>query len=85
MFKTLPAGGFDYADSDVSEWRVSYTWWQLQGLSQTATGYGKKLTTSRMVRIGTRWHRVYCVCYSNIGTCYIVQHGERRIIQGDAP
>lgn len=38
---------------------------------QTQSGYGKRLPTQYMIKRGTRWHRVYCVCYSNIGTLYI--------------
>lgn len=39
----------------------------------TATGYGRKLPTTRMVRLpgNPRWRRVYCCCYSNVGTCYV--------------
>ena len=48
-------------------------WWQKQGLSYTASGYGKKIPTSRMVKLpgSPRWRRVYCCIYSNIGTCYV--------------
>jgi len=49
--------------------------WQKQGLSYTATGYGKKIPTTRMVRLPNdpRWRRVYCCIYSNIGTCYVTK------------
>jgi hypothetical protein len=40
------------------------------------TGYGKRIPTQYMVRtIDQKWRRVYCVCYSNVGTLY-VQHGK---------
>ena len=47
--------------------------WQEQGLSYTATGYGRKIPTTRMVKLpgSKRWRRVYCCIFSNIGTCYV--------------
>lgn len=42
-----------------------------QGLSYTATGYGSKIPTRYMVKWYGRWYRVYCMVYSNSGTCYI--------------
>ena len=45
--------------------------WQKLGLQQTATGYGKKLTTPYKVSIGSRWYRVYCCIYSNSGLLYV--------------
>lgn len=43
------------------------------GLSYTASGYGRKIPTTRMVKIpgNPRWRRVYCCIYSNSGTCYV--------------
>lgn len=45
--------------------------WQVQGLQETATGYGARLTTTKQVYFNGRWMRVYCACWSNNGTCYI--------------
>ena len=36
-----------------------------------AMGYGSKIPTDWMICIEKRWHRVYVVCYSNVGTAYI--------------
>jgi hypothetical protein len=58
-------------------------WWQLKGLSYTTSGYGRKIPTSKMVRLKTGrqvWRRVYCCIYSNIGTCYIVVNGQWQIV-----
>ena len=41
------------------------------GLSYTASGYGSRIPTNYMVRIGARWHRVYCAQYANVGSLYI--------------
>jgi hypothetical protein len=54
--------------------------WQKLGLMQTATGYGSKLTTTKMLRHNNRWHRIYCMCWSNIGTCYILSRGQQIIV-----
>lgn len=52
----------------------------LQGRSYTTSGYGSKIPTSKKVKIGSRWYRVYCKMYSNIGGCYIVSKGRQIII-----
>lgn len=54
-------------------------WWQVKGLTYTASGYGGKIPTPWQVQLpgSTRWYRVYCMIYSNSGTCYIVHKGER--------
>jgi hypothetical protein len=34
-------------------------------------GYGRKIPTDYVIRLGPRWHRVYVCCFSNAGTAYI--------------
>ena len=70
-----------YYLSDL-EHKVELLWWQKQGLSYTASGYGKKIPTHHMVKLpdDTRWRRVYCCIYSNSGTCYVVKNNEWIII-----
>jgi hypothetical protein len=48
-------------------------WWQKRGLMYTRTGYGRKIPTSKMVKLPRSkvWRRVYCCIYSNSGTCYV--------------
>lgn len=47
-------------------------WWHVQGLQQTASGYGSKLTTRYCLQLPNgKIYRIYCTCYSNIGTCWI--------------
>ncbi len=60
-------------------------WFHKQQLMQTSTGYGKKLATPWMLRIGKRWHRVYVMCFSNCGTSYVVWKGENYVIRNDNP
>jgi hypothetical protein len=46
--------------------------WQEAGLQQTASGYGRKLTSHRCVRLPDgRVRRVYVTCFSNSGSCWI--------------
>ena len=51
-------------------------WWHEKGLSQTRSGYGSKLTTPYKVEYKGNMRRVYCVCYSNIGSLYVIIKGE---------
>lgn len=81
--RTSDDSEFIYADPLIEEWQTREFW--QSPLGQTASGYGKKLKTQWIVRIGARWHRVYCVCYSNSGTCYIVRKGILYIVQESFP
>lgn len=45
--------------------------WQLRGKMYTATGYGRRIPTSYMVKHEGRWKRVFCCIFSNSGTCFI--------------
>lgn len=57
-------------------------WFHLRGLQQTASGYGRKLTSSRCVVLPDgRTRRVYVTIFSNAGTAWIVLDGKRRIIR----
>lgn len=53
------------------------------GRQYTATGYGRKIPTTRMVRLpgSPRWRRVYCCIYSNIGTCYVTAGSDWIVIR----
>ena len=65
IVKTIPLEELEYKEELL--------WWQKQGLSYTASGYGRKIPTSRMVKLpgSPRWRRVYCCIFSNAGTCYV--------------
>lgn len=56
-------------------------WWQLRGLSQTASGYGRKLATSQVL-IGpdNRARRVYASVFSNSGTTYVIARGRKWLV-----
>jgi len=59
-------------------------WFHTRGLSETASGYGSKLTSRTMVRTEQSgpWRRVYVACFSNAGTTYVVIKGKRYAIAG---
>lgn len=67
-----PNGPFETVSVQVKE---SLLWWQEKGLAQTATGYGRKLTTHYMVHWEGRWRRVYCCRIGNAATLYIGKPG----------
>ena len=58
---------------DELEHKTKELWWQTKGLMYTATGYGRKIPTDKMVKLpgSGHWRRVYCCIHSNIGTCYV--------------
>jgi hypothetical protein len=62
----------NYKETDLITNRL---WWQKQGLQKTSTGYGGKIETEKMLKIGKRLYRVYCMIYSNSGSCYILKKG----------
>jgi hypothetical protein len=45
----------------------------------TRSGYGKRLPTDWVVRIGKRLHRVRCMCWSNAGTLWVRVRGQQLI------
>lgn len=56
-------------------------WWHEKGLSQTRTGYGRKLTTSRCVVLPDgRKYRIYVTCFGNSGTAWIQANGLQLIV-----
>lgn len=48
-----------------------------------ANGYGPKIPTAYRIRYGSRWYRVYVMCWSNSGTAYITSRGQDLIIDTD--
>ena len=64
----LQNGNYLYADStDLVD---SPLWWQLKGLQQTASGYGKKLTTHWKISFNGKLYRVYATCFGNVASCW---------------
>ena len=82
----VAAGDLRRIGDGVGVWSGALVWrddplpWQVLGLSETATGYGARLTSSRKVFLAGRWRRVYITCYSNIGTAWVTVKGQRVIV-----
>ena len=60
----------------------------LEGRQYTATGYGSRIPTEYRVRYRgsdgrARWRRVYVSVWSNAGTAYVRDAGERLILDLD--
>lgn len=65
----------DEINANGFETKISLLWWQKQGLSFTASGYGRKIPTRWMIKFGKRWYRIYCTIYSNVGCLFICHKG----------
>ena len=50
--------------------------WQKQGLRQTASGYGARLTTAYKINYNGRLYRLYNTIYSNIGSVWFKVKGQ---------
>ena len=59
---------------------VSPLWYHTRGLMQTASGYGRKLTTEWKVKYSGRLRRIYCCCFSNSGSLYIIVNGKEETV-----
>lgn len=73
-------GKMEYLDNYLSPYTIEVKPlpWQTAGLQQTASGYGNKLTSSRVVRLSDgRVRRVYVTCWSNCGTAWIILDGRK--------
>lgn len=67
-------------DIDDLETKIKRLPFQVFHKTYTRSGYGSKIPTEKMVKIDNRWHRVYCIIYSNVGTCYIIKNKKMIII-----
>jgi hypothetical protein len=57
--------------------------WQRRGLQYTATGYGTKIPTSKVIKWSDgKVRRVYCDIYSNAGSCYCMICGCKVSVEG---
>lgn len=57
-------------------------WFHTAGLQETASGYGARLRTARVVRLPDgRTRRVYLTIYSNVGTAWINLDGRLWVVR----
>ena len=68
---------YDYKKADLISRPL---WFHKQNLQQTKSGYGAKLVTSKMLKVGKRLHRIYCICYGNAGSIYIILNGKQMFL-----
>jgi hypothetical protein len=55
--------------------------WQLAGLQETASGYGKRLTSAYCVRLSNGWiRRIRVTQFSNAGTSWITLNGQSFVV-----
>lgn len=82
-----------FTSQDLAAWNSSFRiyadrddlvdaplWWHTKGLQQTASGYGRKLTTRYKISFEGRLYRVYCTCFSNSGTLWFKTGGREIVI-----
>ncbi len=62
---------------DQADFVEAWLPWQSAGLQQTATGYGRKLTTHRKVSFEGKLYRVYATCFSNVASHWFVTKGRK--------
>lgn len=57
-------------------------WWHRRGLSQTASGYGSRLTSPRVAVLpGGHHRRIYVTRWANAGTAWVVVARERVLLR----
>jgi hypothetical protein len=64
-----------YADRDDLFYEP--LWFHERGLQQTASGYGRKLTTPLKISFNGKLYRIYCTCFSNAGSNWFIVKGEK--------
>lgn len=62
--------------ADSTELIDSPLWWHKRGLSQTASGYGSKLTTSRKIHFCGKIYRLYASCFGNAASVWFKVKGK---------
>jgi hypothetical protein len=84
-FRRADPAPIQYLEPGTYEFSERILPWQAAGLQQTASGYGRKLTSRRILRIvGEKvWRRVYYVCFSNAGSSYVLIKGRPFYLKGN--
>jgi hypothetical protein len=66
-----------YLDVEREDLVEAPLWFHKRGLMQTASGYGRKLTTEWKAPYNGKLYRVYCTIFSNSGSLWIQSKGEK--------
>jgi hypothetical protein len=50
--------------------------------NRSVSGYGNKLPTPYVLKFSgsKRWYRIYAICYSNIGSLYVIKNKEKLFV-----
>lgn len=51
--------------------------WQVQGLQETRTGYGARLTSPYKIHFEGKEYRLYTTCYSNASSTWFTYKGRK--------
>jgi len=75
----------DFPSIDLNDYEKelidSPLWWHIQGLSQTASGYGTKLVNRYKINFNNKNYRLYTTGFSNSGKTYFTVHGRQIFIR----
>jgi len=71
--------GVIYADRD--DLVYAPMWFHLKGLSETSSGYGRRLNSGYKIRFNRRLYRIYVTIFSNAGTMWFKTKGKEIIIR----
>lgn len=53
---------------------------------QGEDGYGRKISTDYMANVNGKWQRIYCCCFSNAGSLYVLNGKDwLHVRDGDIP
>lgn len=55
-------------------------WYHLKGLSETSSGYGRKLNSGLKISFNSRQYRLYVTIFSNSGTMWFKVKGQKIIV-----
>ena len=68
---------FPRIQAEISELISCPLSWQILGLQQTASGYGRKLVNSCKINFEGKLYRLYTTCFSNCGSTWFTVRGKK--------
>jgi hypothetical protein len=68
-----------YAES-TDDLILAPLWWHLEGLSQTVSGYGGKLTSRYKISFEGKNYRLYISCFSNASSTWFSVKGKKYFV-----
>jgi hypothetical protein len=77
-----PHGSWDgVINADRSELVDAPPDWMKRGLSETASGYGRRLNSGLKIHFEGRLHRIYTTIFSNSGTNWFNTKGRKIVVR----